>query len=226
MTGKNNDEEKQLLRDYDEVAKRVKRELVSRLGEKAESVLHESREEYRKIIPHIPSAGGREPFTRFLTSTGQYLALYRVLKTHGFTSKEAGGLLYSLTSRLLESYPGFLVRFLAPNIFSKDYIEKVRIRAGESQRRSFGGYVFNYVEGTPDFDYGVDYTECGVHRFLLEMGAPELTPYVCAMDVLSSDRLGWGLRRTMTIAGGGHVCDFRFRKDGVTDVSSSVIERE
>ena len=226
MTGKNNDKEKQLLRDYNKVTKRVKKELVSKLGDKAEFVLHESREEYQKIIPHIPSAGGHEPFTRFLISTGQYLALYRVLKRHGFTSKEAGELLYSLTSKLLESYPGFLIRFLTPNIFSKDYLEKVRIGAGESQRRSFGGYVFNYVEGTPDFDYGVDYTECGVHRFLLEMGAPELTPYVCAMDVLSSDRLGWGLRRTMTIADGGHVCDFRFRKGKETDVSSSVIERE
>jgi len=226
VTGKNNDKEKQLLKDFNDVAKRLKRELESKLGDKSELVFREVHEEYKKIIPHIPSAGGHEPFTRFLISTGQYLALYRVLKTHGFTSKEAGELLYSLTDKLLESYPGFLIRFLTPNIFSKDYIEKVRIRAGESQRRSFGGYVFNYVDGTTDFDYGIDYTECGVYRFLLEMGAPELAPYVCAMDILNSDRLGWGLRRTMTIADGGHVCDFRFRKGKETDVSSSVIERE
>ena len=225
MTGKNNYKEKQLLKDFNDITKRVKRELVSKLGEKADVILHEGREEYEKIIPHIPSAGGHEPFTRFLISTGQYLALYRVLRTHGFTSKEAGELLYSLTSKLLESYSGFLIRFLTPNIFSKDYIEKVRIGADESQRKSFGGYVFNFVDGAPDFDYGVDYTECGVHRFLLEMGAPELTPYVCAMDILSSDRFGWGLKRTMTIADGGLVCDFRFRKGGVTEVSSSVVER-
>jgi hypothetical protein len=86
--------------------------------------------------------------------------------------------------------------------------------------------VFNYVDGTPDFTYGVDYTQCGVHKFLTEMGAPELSPYICATDVLTSERLGWGLRRTMTIAEGGNICDFRFRKGRMTDVTSSVITRE
>ena len=33
-----------------------------------------------------------------------------------------------------------------------------------------------------------------------------------------SEELGWGLRRTMTIAGGGQRCDFRFRKGQPTEV--------
>lgn len=226
MTRKNTDNETKFLKDFDNLVKRVKKSIVSKIGEKAEILLHESRNEYKKIIPQIPSAENREPFTRFLISTGQYLAVYRVLRRHGFAAKDAGELIYYITDKLIASYPKFLTRFLSPDIFSQKYIEKVRRGAKESQRNPIGGYVFTFINGTPDFYYGVDYTKCGVHRFLTEMGAPELTPYICATDILSSERLGWGLQRTMTIAEGDKICDFRFRKDMLTEVSSSVIKRE
>jgi len=225
MTEKNIDRVTQLLRDFDDMTKRVKGQLISRLGDKVKTVLQESREEYERIIPRIPSAEGKEPFTRFLISTGQYLALYKVLTKHGFTSSEAGELVYTITDKLLASYPRFLIRYLSPNIFSQEYIEKVKRGARESQQQPIGGYVFNYVNGTPDFNYGVDYTECGVHKFLMEMGTPELTPYICAMDTLHSERLGWGLKRTVTLAEGGHMCDFRFRKGKKTNVSSSLTKQ-
>lgn len=212
------------MRDFTKLVKRVKKHVVSQIGETAEVILHESRNEYQRIIPQIPSAENLEPFTRFLISTGQYLAVYRVLRKHGFTSKDAGELIYYITEKLIASYPRFLTRFLSPDIFSQKYIEKVRRGAKESQRKPIGGYVFTYVDGSPAFNYGVDYTNCGVHKFLTEMGAPELTPYICAMDILSSEQLGWGLKRTMTIAEGGNICDFRFRKSMPTEVSSSVIK--
>ena len=223
MTRKNT--ETKFLKDFDNLVKRVKKSIASKTGDKVEILLHESRDEYKKIIPQIPSAENREPFTRFLVSTGQYLAVYRVLRRHGFTAKDAGELIYYITDQLIASYPRFLTRFLSPDIFSQKYIEKVRSGGKESQRNPIGGYVFTFINSTPDFDYGVDYTKCGVHKFLIEMGAPELTPYICATDILSSERLGWGLKRTITIAEGDTKCDFRFRKGKLTEVSSSVIKR-
>jgi len=38
-------------------------------------------------------------------------------------------------------------------------------------------------------------------------------------DILSSELLGWGLKRTMTLAEGAERCDFRFKKGGETRVA-------
>ena len=72
----------------------------------------------------------------------------------------------------------------------------------------------------PDFDWGIDYTECATCKFLSAQGAPELAPYVCAVDKVASEMLGWGLTRTMTIADGFDKCDFRFKKGGKTRLAT------
>ena len=57
----------------------------------------------------------------------------------------------------------------------------------------------------------------GILDALLQ-GAAELTPYVCAVDKAVSERLGWGLSRSATLAAGCERCDFRFKKGGATCV--------
>ena len=69
-----------------------------------------------------------------------------------------------------------------------------------------------------EFDYEFDYIECAVLNFYRQQGAAELVPYLCAIDKIASELLGWGLRRTMTLAEGGAKCDFRFKKGGKTCV--------
>jgi hypothetical protein len=49
--------------------------------------------------------------------------------------------------------------------------------------------------------------------------APELSPYLCPVDILYSEALGWGLTRTMTLAEGAEKCDFRFKQGGATKVA-------
>ena len=76
------------------------------------------------------------------------------------------------------------------------------------------------VEGDgQDFDYGIYYIECASCKFLNEQDAPELAPYVCAVDKVASEMLGWGLRQTMTLAESCERCDFRFKKGGKTYVT-------
>jgi hypothetical protein len=105
--------------------------------------------------------------------------------------------------------------------FSRFYLSRLRKRAIESHQRKYpGGYVFNFVEGDGQtFDYSVDYLECASCKFLAKQGAPELTPYLCPVDILYSKALGWGLMRTMTLAEGAERCDFRFKKGGRTLVA-------
>jgi hypothetical protein len=73
--------------------------------------------------------------------------------------------------------------------------------------------VREHVEGDGvRFEWGMDYTECGIVKFLHSQGADEFTPYLCLTDYALFGALGIELKRTMTLAEGCEKCDFRFRK--------------
>jgi hypothetical protein len=212
---------RKLLREFDRTLDRIRELFVSRYGEDSEGMLQEAREEYEALIPQLPYVGGRQPFTQFLISTAWYLSLYRVLQRRGETVEEVGQLIYQATEAYLQAQPRFLRRFLGSTTFSRRYLQRVQKGALKSHERQYpGNYVYNYVPGNGEtFDYGIDYVECGPLKFLTEQGAPELAPYLCPMDILSSELLGWGLKRTMTLAEGAERCDFRFQKSGETRVA-------
>ena len=217
----------QLLKDLENIFKKMKPFIAYRFGDEASEIIGETRREYEALIPRIPYVGGQEPFTRYIITAAQYTALYRVLQSHGMSLEEVGQYIYDLTDAFLSSYPRLFLRFLTGSIFSKGFIQKARKRAEETQTREYPeNYVFNFIEGDgTEFDYGVDYTECGVCKFLEAVGALELAPYICNIDIINSDKYGWGLKRTMTIAEGYPTCDFRFKKGGKTKVTSRVLQK-
>jgi len=216
-----------LLKDFDNLMKRARTALVSQYGrEFAATVASEVREEYSKLIPGIPYVGENRILVRFITGTAQSLAIYKVLRNHGKTVEQAGKLYYLMCKAILNSYPGTVRWLIGKASFSKLFLRAARKGALESQKRLHpGGYVFSFVEGDGrEFDYGVDYFECGGCKFLSSQGASELAPYVCTADIVYSDSFGWGLIRTKTIAEGFEKCDFRFKKGGKTRVTSHVIQ--
>lgn len=210
----------QLLKDFDRSVERTKGILSRYGGDLTDTMIREARQEYEALIPQLPYVGGKQPFTQFIIATGWYLTIYRVLKAHGKTIEEIGKIIYEVTEAFLNAYPRFLRRLLGGMGFSRIYLRGLRKRAAESQKRRYpGDWVYTFVDGGKGFDYGVDYTECGVVKFLDEQGASELAPYVCPVDILYSQALGWGLVRTMTLAEGYDKCDFRFKKGGETRVA-------
>jgi hypothetical protein len=66
--------------------------------------------------------------------------------------------------------------------------------------------------------YGVNYRRCAIRELALSQGAADFAPYICLSDIVGSEKFGWGLKRSETLAQGGTRCDFRFRKGGDTDV--------
>jgi L-2-amino-thiazoline-4-carboxylic acid hydrolase len=211
-----------MLCEFDKTINRIQPLFHSRFGEQqADSFVREARQEYALLIPQLPYLGDKQPFTRFIISTGWFPAMYRVLQRYSGTVEEAGQLVYDSSRAYLNAVPGFARRFLGFTSFTPRYIKGLKRRAAESQARKYAGdYVFTYVEGDGiSFDYGVDYTECASCKFLRAQGAFEIAPYLCAADQLYSDLLGWGLIRTMTLAEGAEKCDFRFKKGGQTRVA-------
>jgi hypothetical protein len=89
----------------------------------------------------------------------------------------------------------------------------------------FGDFEIRYLTGDGrDFDFGVDYVRCGNLELVKRLSAAEFAPYVCMSDIPLSNGLGWGLIRSQTLADGCGYCDFRFKKDAATQITSKTPE--
>jgi hypothetical protein len=210
------------LKEFDIVAKSAHPVLGRYFGEEnVNALVADTRREFEAMIPQLPYIGRKQPFTEFIVFTGMLLAVYRVSQAHGKTVEQTGELVYEIGRAFLRSSPAFLTRYFGGMNFSRFYLGDLRKRAAESHLRQYpDDYVYNFVEGDgTTFDYGVDYLECASCKFLAKQGAPELAPYLCPVDILYSDALGWGLMRTQTLAEGAPKCDFRFKRGGLTKVA-------
>jgi len=210
-----------LSKDFHKLIALVTPMLEARLGkEPTAALIKQAGEEYKAIIPQIPYIDGTRLAQTFLFLATQYLALYRAMQKQGWTIDEAGPMIFDVATARLESMPRIVRRAAGYLWFSPPFIRRARKGAKKSQRREYpGASVIEFIEGDgKTFDYGVDYLECAVCKFLTAQDAMELAPYMCAVDKSASELLGWGLTRTETIADGFERCDFRHKKGGETVV--------
>ncbi len=97
--------------------------------------------------------------------------------------------------------------------FSEKHMEARRKWSKDTHQGKYkNDWVVDVIEETPDFQFGLDYHECGVCKLCRDEGCPELAKYLCRLDFMTSDMMGIRLRRTMTLAEGGEKCDFRFSR--------------
>ncbi|MBN1532944.1 MAG: L-2-amino-thiazoline-4-carboxylic acid hydrolase [Spirochaetes bacterium] len=184
-------------------------------GRFGESVIRETRAEFRGLLTGIPFIGGDENgLTEDLVQAAMVLSFYRVMRRRRRPLDEVGRLVFEAYERLLGEYPGFLFRLG----WSWSGRRNNREAAAVSQQRRFpGDWVSRYVEGSGnDCDWGIDHLECGIVKYLRQQEAPELTPYCCLMDLPTFSKAGAGLTRMMTIASGSDHCDFRFKSGAPT----------
>lgn len=209
------------LLEFDLVARSARAVLEKYFGENTGLRLRETRREFERLIPQFPYIGGKQPFTEFIVFTGMLLAVYRTCQAQGRSAEETGELVYEIGRAFLGSYPAILKSMFGRMNFSSRYLNRLREGAAESHQRQYAeDYVYDFIPGDGiTFDYGVDYLECASCKFLAKQGAPELAPYLCPVDILYSEALGWGLMRTTTLAEGADRCDFRFKKSGKTSVA-------
>ena len=115
---------------------------------------------------------------------------------------------------MFNRYPAFLRSLMGRLQFSKFMLRKMQQAARRSQERKYAGdWVYEVVvgDGQP-FNFGIDYAECAIVKFMNAQDANELTPYLCNTDYVVSKMTATGLRRTMTLAWGCEKCDFRYLK--------------
>jgi len=92
--------------------------------------------------------------------------------------------------------------------------QRLRITAKKSLNNPYDGkWVSVFIKGDgSEFDFGVDYYECGICKFFDIQDASEITPYLCHFDFIQQKAMNTGFFRTMTIASGDQKCDFRWKK--------------
>ena len=83
--------------------------------------------------------------------------------------------------------------------------------AEESHRiRDENNWVVDVLPKCSEFDYGLDYHECGICKICRDENCFELAKYLCRLDFVIADMMGVKLIRTKTLAEGYEVCDFRY----------------
>ena len=211
----------QLLKSFDRAISLAKPLLIARYGDEADVLMQDSRRQYLELIPQIPYIGDRNPLLDvFFFPATRHLGIFKAFREHGKTVEEVGQLVYEIGEAEIRAIPGLARRVIGILWFSRWFRGRVRRRAALSGEREYpAGYVVAFVQGDGiEFDFEFDYIECAVLNLYRQQGAAELVPYVCAIDKIASESLGWGLRRTTTLAEGGAMCKFQFKKGGQTCV--------
>ena len=208
-----------LVGKFDRSLRRTNNLFVDKFGKEQAAVMRrEMLDEFRSLIPEIPYIGGRRnPYTDLLAGIAWGLAIYRVVLRHGGSVEDTGELFQGRNRARLERIPRVIRHGLGRNLFLRQMSRAAR----RSQARRYpGDWVMEVVNGDGEsFDYGLDVTECGALKFLQKQGAEELLPYICDVDYVMAEAMGYELRRTKTLAWGCDRCDFRISMDGVTFAS-------
>lgn len=213
-------QKEKLLRDFDRKAKRFRQVLALYVDDQpTDAIIQETRLDFERLIPEIPYIGGKaNSLTQDLIDCTTILALYQVLKRRGFRIEEIGNIAIEMEQRRVESYPRFVLKLLGRLIHSPLGKNRLKKTCERSQAHRYpGGWVSVYVEGNgEEFDFGIDYLECGLCKFFHQQGADEFTPYLCQFDYVQQRAMRTGFFRSMTLAEGAERCDFRWKSGGET----------
>lgn len=187
----------------------------SKYGEDlALKIKRESIEEFDRLLPELPYIGGyTNDLTTNLYQSAACLAFYRKMMANGKTLEETGEILYRATELMAGAIP---LSGMVGSLSSSDAArKKLAVEADLSHQKQYPeDWVFDFIDGDgKDFDYGIDYTECGICKYFSAQGATELTPYLCLLDFPFSVIMNTGLERTTTLGHGGNRCDFRYKMD-------------
>lgn len=208
---------KELLDDFVSTLQGANQILSPELGaSKSQQITQKTLARFESLLPKLPDVGGdKNPDTEFIPIAAWYVALHEPMLAAGKTPEDIGKLIYDLNVYSLRSYPPAQARALQEKLFSPAGLAELRTWASWTQQRELNAnWVAYLIENDgQDFDYGINYTECGLVKYFRSQGVPELAPYVCLNDFPKSRTLGTGLHRSTTIANGDGMCNFRYKKD-------------
>ncbi len=205
---------KKMLDDFDAVFNPVRKLIVELAGEKdAAAIINESRKAYEGLLPQVPYIGGDDnSLSETLYMSAAALGFYQAMLAHGQPLEQTGRIMYrAMEAMFTFKDPLAMAQSRDPNGKAAQD-EFLRLESWLMKSPYPGDWRMTFVKGDgKNFDFGVDYTECGIVKFYQAQQAEELAPYMCLGDFPLSKALNSGLARTTTLALGGKKCDFRWK---------------
>lgn len=170
---------------------------------------------FTNMAPTIPYIGPLQyPLPKTLAESCVALGFGKVLQSQGSGTPAIGQV---IVEAFRESQRGISreqhLRDGERQFTDASYRVQASMAEASHRRHHSGDWVFDFISGNGDgFDWGLDFTECGILKFFRRHGMTELMPYICVLDFVISDLQGTGLQRSGTLADGASRCDFRYRK--------------
>ena len=162
--------------------------------------------EYRAILERAKDIGSDNKLLDSYALAAYFIAMNRCT---GLTPEENIRIMESgmRSSRLLKAFMGD-----ARGYFSEKNMESRRAWSKKTHEHRYeNDWVVDVLEKTDDYQFGLDYWECGDCKLCADEGCPELAKYLCTLDFMLVDIMGITLERTGTLAEGCEKCDFRFK---------------
>jgi hypothetical protein len=172
-----------------------------------------ARADWAKLGPQIPYVGEADwPLPGTLIGSAVALSYFRALKRAGVGKSEARTLVARQGKASLAAVPPEKLVEEGAEQFTEEWYAMQRQYAALSQQHHYpGDWVYSFVEGvSTEFDWGWDFTECGVLKLFTTQHGLDLMPSICVQDFYVSAAQKTGLRRTKTLARGDGCCDFRY----------------
>jgi hypothetical protein len=218
-----------ILREIKSAIPHCKKFIVQAYGkDMADDVVKETIQRFEVLLPEIPYIGGNENIlTENLYLSAAMLAMYQSLQARGKTVEETARLIYQGTASLYRGFPfKWLLGWQGRQLFSRKWIDQRWRASAVSKKKLYpDDWVFEIVQGDGQtFEFGVDYTECGIVKYLTREGAPELAPFLCWLDYPMCRAMKVKLVRTETIAQGCERCNFRFSRGPAIEVVPGFME--
>ncbi len=189
---------------------------------KTEALINQMRKEYEEILPKIPDVGGKKNLViSIITDKVSLLAMIFILEKEGYKYREIGEFIMKFTEietknamERAEKKGMNLLDFY----FNDVYFNSAKAHCDFTLKREYpDNWVMEYVDGTnEDFDYGLNVSECAIHKIYTKLGAEKYSPFGCLIDFAQANVLGYGLTRTKSLANGALGCDHQFTKTGNT----------
>ena len=119
----------------------------------------------------------------------------------------------ALLGPVATAYAKLLQQFFPPKIYKASEFELFKIRLKDRQR--LWGLIYDYpIEHLDDNTVQLNIKNCPFAEAMFKLKVSEFGPYICQGDweVAKDNSDKWLFERSCTIATGGKICDFTYKK--------------
>lgn len=212
-----------LMKRFGYSLKIAKNLLMERFDDaKSDDLINQMHQKYENLLTKMPDIGGkRNLFISIITDKVSLLAMLFILEKEGYTYREIGEFAINFTeieTRNAMERTKKKGMDLLDLYFDDVFINSARTHCNDTLKRKYpDNWVMEFVDGTnEDFDYGLNVSECAIHKVYKRFGAEKYAPFACLIDFAQGNVLGFGLTRTKALANGALGCDHRYTKTGNT----------